>query len=238
MSLKTTDAFILCGGLGTRLRESIGETQKVITEVDGIPFLDYILKQLDSQGVGRVILGLGFKAETLEEHYSEHPFQFELAFSKEEELLGTGGAIKHACTKIQSDPFLVLNGDSYCEVDFEALIEFHKSKEAALSIVVSKVKDGRDFGGIRLDKSNRIAEFKEKDEGSTEFFVNAGIYCLNQKVFDMMPTEQKFSIETDIFQKQIIKDLYGFRIEGGFLDIGTPDRLEQAKTTFKKESSD
>ena len=225
----TIDAVILCGGLGKRLRPVIGGSPKVMAKIGDRPFLDLILDSLQKQGLQRVILSTGYNADIIEGYYRKKKGDLSIEFSREDIPLGTGGAVKYARNLIKSDPFLVLNGDSFCSVDFRQFIHFHLSKRACGTIVLSKTDETQDFGAITIDHSNKIVNFQEKvDEASTQY-VNAGIYCFRNDIFDFMPEEQTFSIEKDFFPKVVQHDLYGFVSEEDFIDIGTPQRYSQAK---------
>ena len=224
--MNNIDVLILCGGLGTRLRSEIGQTQKVMAQVDGRPFLDFNIELLRGQGVERIILGTGFNSSQVEEYYRKKDKS--LIFSSEQLPLGTGGAVKNAQTLIKSNPFFVLNGDSFCQVDLKSVLDFHQKTKALATVVLSKVTDSRDYGRVVIDKEGKILNFKEKQE-SAEGYVNAGIYCLDQKVFTLMPKEAKFSLERDCFPKWIGQKFYGFLVDQKFYDIGTPERYGKVK---------
>ncbi len=230
--LGAIDTLVLCGGLGKRLRPQIGESQKVMAEVSGHPFLDILIGYLKAQGVKRVILCAGFKAETLEEYYQSKNPGLTIEFSKEQEPLGTGGAVKHAKHFVRSNPFFVLNGDSFCPIDLNEFLNFHKFKSALATIAVSKVQSASDFGSITLGSDQEIKNFEEKAQ-SLESFVNAGVYCFNRETFDRMPAEDKFSMEEDYFPTLIGKAFYGYTTTKEFIDIGTPERYKQAQIFLK-----
>lgn len=223
-----TDAVILCGGQGKRLRSVVADKQKVLAQVGDSPFLDILLKNLKRQGIQHVVLCTGYKAEALEDYYRQNPQGLIMEFSREASPLGTGGALKNARYFIGSDPFLVLNGDSFCGVDVKAFLDFHRSKSARASVVVSSVKETSDFGRIALDDLAQITGFKEKAD-TAPGYVNAGVYCFNEDVFSLMPEDAAFSLEHDLFPALVGKGFYGFVVEEAFLDIGTPQRYEEAK---------
>jgi len=123
--LQNTDVLILCGGLGKRLRTEVGDSQKVMARINDRPFLDILLEYLKFQGFKRCILCVGYKADLVEQYYSGHSQGFEIAFSKEEEPLGTGGAIKNAREFVHSDQFFALNGDVFCAINYQEVMDFH-----------------------------------------------------------------------------------------------------------------
>jgi D-glycero-alpha-D-manno-heptose 1-phosphate guanylyltransferase len=228
-----TDFIILCGGQGTRLRSAIGESQKVMAYLGNEPFLDLVIKYIQKQGGRRVILSTGYKAQDVEAHYAGGRFKdVTVEFSREEMPLGTGGAIKKACGLVQTEDFFVLNGDSFCPVDFGKMLAFHRARQAQASVVVSKVPNGSDYGMIVLGAESAISAFQEKAAGGSAH-VNAGIYCFKRGIDTLMPPDENFSLEKDFFPQLVGNSLYGFSVDLPFLDIGTPERYELAKKYLK-----
>jgi NDP-sugar pyrophosphorylase family protein len=236
--LDQIDVVVLCGGLGTRLRSSIGETQKVMATVGGKPFLDFWLEELTKQGFRRVILCTGYQAQTLEEHYAKKNTGLTLEFSREEIPLGTGGAIKQAQSFIRSNTFVVLNGDSFCPIDLPQFLNFHLAKQAVISLVASLAderserSERQDVGRVLLDGMDQVVEFLEKVDVSQEAFINAGVYCMNKVIFTMFPGKAKFSLETDLFPRLTGRGFYGYVVDSPVWDIGTPERYKEAQKKF------
>ena len=232
--LSKTDAVILCGGQGKRLQSVVSQTSKVMADISGRPFLDIIIAHLKKQGIRRVVLCTGYKAEQVEEYYRRNPQGLSFEFSRESDPLGTGGALKNAWYFIESDPFLVFNGDSFCAVDLDALLDFHQSKLARASVVISRATDTTTFGDTILDEDLKIVKFREKAADEAGHGVNAGVYCFNEDVSLFMPDTKRFSLEHDLFPVLVDKGLYGFRVDQEFYDIGTPERYEAARQTFER----
>lgn len=222
------DFLILCGGLGTRLKAVTGETPKVMAEVQGEPFLDFLIRYLIKQGARRVILCAGYKAEALEKHYQEKFKEIEIHLSIEKEPLGTGGAFKNAQALIKNDYVFGLNGDCFTPVDYQKLFAFHQAKKALGTLVAVKIDGNKDFGTIEMNAQDEVVAFKEKFETKEVQYISAGIYCFHKSVFEKMPSE-KFSIEYHFFPKMLGDRFYGFKVEAPFIDIGTPERFEWAK---------
>ena len=231
--LKDMDVVVLAGGLGKRLKAKTGETPKVMAAVNGIPFLDLLLKNLSAQGFKRVILCTGYKAQEIESHYRASKLNLHIEFSREEKPLGTGGAFKLARNKVQSPVFLGLNGDCFCSVSFRDFVLFHQQKKALASLVLNKVEEKSDFGSVVLDPKGQIVSFQEKANLASSPFVSVGIYCFQKEIFDLMPAQEVFSIEHDFFPRLIGKGFFGFVTEQAFLDIGTPDRYERAQNELR-----
>jgi NDP-sugar pyrophosphorylase family protein len=227
------DVVVLAGGLGKRLKPKTGDTPKVLAAVRGTPFLDILFQNLSSEGFKRVILCTGYKAQEIEDRYRTSKFNLDIQFSREEAPLGTGGAFKLAKSKVQSPVFLGLNGDCFCSVSFRDFVCFHQKQKALASLVLTKLDDKGDFGSVALNDKKQIISFQEKVHLASSPLVSVGIYCFQKEIFDLMPPRNAFSIEHDFFPKLINKGFYGFVTEHKFLDIGTPDRYEQAQNELR-----
>ena len=234
--LKNIDAVILCGGLGKRLRSVIGASQKTMADFNGHPFLMFVLNHLKNQGIRRLIFCTGFKARDIENYFKRNNLGLKIEFSREKKPLGTGGALKLAKSLIQSDHFFVLNGDSFCPLSLNALSRYHMKRKALATLAVLKVNDIRDFGAVVLDRKGKITHFIEKGKVKRKLTVNAGVYCLSQKIFSLMPRRMKFSLEYDCFPDLMNKNFFGFKVRQKFFDIGTPERFKYAQTVFKNRT--
>jgi len=148
--------------------------------------------------------------------------------------LGTGGAIKNAREIVSSDTFFVLNGDCFLPIDFKAFADFHADKKAVVSMVIAPASQAKDFGTVKMDGSGRILDFSEKTEEGEQPLVSAGIYCFDQTVFSLMPNEENFSLEMDLFPTLAGKDFFGYKSQRQFVDIGTPQRYESLKKAMEK----
>ncbi|MEI8012744.1 MAG: nucleotidyltransferase family protein [Candidatus Omnitrophota bacterium] len=222
------DFLILCGGLGTRLRSVTGEVPKVMAQVQGEPFLDFLLKYLLRQGARRVILCAGYRAEAIAAHYKAKFDQIEILFSVEKDPLGTGGALKNAQSFVKSSHVFALNGDCFTPVNYARLLAFHQQKNSRATLVGVRVEGNKDFGTLVVNDRDEITAFREKFVTAEVQYISAGIYCFNTDIFDLMP-DGKFSIEYDLFPKLIGDRFYARKINAPFIDIGTPERFEWAQ---------
>ena len=234
VNVMSIDYVILCGGQGKRLRFVVSQVPKVLAPVGGKPFLDILIAYLQTQGAKRVILSTGYKADVIERHCRGRFQNLAIVFSHEKSPLGTGGAIKKACAMIRSKDFFVLNGDSFCRLDFKKLLAAHKKNNALATLAVSKVKGTKDYGTMTLGDAGRVLAFEEKTKGARNAYVNVGVYCFRRDIDTFMPRKNKFSIERDFFPNLVGKDFYGFVTTQKFIDIGTPQRYRQAGRYFIK----
>ena len=227
------DVLILCGGQGRRLHKVISDRPKPMAEINGRPFLDILISYVSSFGLKRFILCTGYMVDYIDQYFSSKNDSIEFVFSKEETPLGTGGAVKNAERFIKTSPFFVMNGDSFCSVDLIRFLNFHKSKDALLSMVVTKAKSSGDFGSLVLDNSEKIVRFKEKVR-KDRALINAGIYLFEKDVLFSIPRDVAYSLEHDFFPKLAGQKFYGYTTTARLIDIGTPERYEEAKRFFKK----
>lgn len=234
--LAKTDMVVLCGGLGTRLRSTIGEAQKTMACVGEEPFLNKVLRYLKREGFRRIILAVGFQAQEVEAYYSKTDLGLLVEFSKEQSALGTGGAIKNAQNYVLSEQFFAINGDCFCALDYQSFLKFHLAQKNIATLSVTRIADSRDYGTIVLGPQDTIRGFEEKKDIVGGGLVNIGAYCFNREIFHLMP-DGKFSIERDFFPllpQKLGESFKGFVVDNEFLDIGTPDRYSNADEIIRK----
>lgn len=234
--LSRTDVVILCGGKGERLKEAVKDRPKPMADIGGRPFLDILMKRLQGYGFRRFILCAGYKGEVVRDYYAEKPGPSEIITLLEDKLLGTAGAIKNAESVIKSDPFLVLNGDSLCAINYRDFIKFHFERRSLCSIAVVKMADNQDGGSVNLDAQRRVTGFDEKAKAVGTGYINAGVYLVDRRIFGFIKTGEKVSLEYDIFPKLIREEFYGYTVDGKLTDIGTPDRYADAQESLRNDS--
>jgi D-glycero-alpha-D-manno-heptose 1-phosphate guanylyltransferase len=223
-------AFVLCGGSGTRLRPVIADRPKSMALISGTPFLQLLLDRLRSQGVSDVILGTGYMAEKIEGYFgSGNKFALRIRYSREDEPLGTAGALKLAESLI-SDPVLVLNGDSYVEWSLVAILELFIAKDADMVVVLQAVADVTRYGRVALDHHGRITQFIEKGVRGGPGLINAGVYLLRKQIVRDLPAGAAISLEKEVFPRVLGRRVYGLVCTGLFIDIGIPNDLKRAQT--------
>ncbi len=228
------EAIVLAGGLGTRLRKILKDVPKPMADINGKPFLEYLLLNLEKNGIEKVILAVGYKYEVIKDYFGEKFNSLQIKYSIENKLLGTGGGIKKALSLIEEEDVYVFNGDTFFDINLEKFYEFHKSKRAKISIALKAMQNFNRYGTVMIDKDFRIVGFEEKKFRKVGF-INSGIYLLNTPFFNFQNLPLKFSFEKD-FLEVYYKDFefYGFPFEGYFIDIGVPEDYERAREDFKK----
>lgn len=228
-------AAILAGGLGTRLRSVVANRPKVLAEIHERPFLAYLLDQLAAVGVRNVIICTGYLGEQVREIFGNSYGEMELDYSQESSPMGTGGALRLALPKLESDPVLVMNGDAFCAVDLEGFYAWHRDRGARATMALIKVDDAARYGRVQVDSEGVVVHFAEKSDGSGPAWVNAGIYLMHRALLETIETNRMVSLEKESFPTWIGKGLYGYSCEGCFLDIGTPQSYGDAKRFFAPE---
>src|SRR5437867_1890253 len=223
-------AFVLCGGHGTRLRPVLSDRPKSMALISGTHFMQWLLDRLRCQGVDDVILGTGYMAEKIESYFgSGNDLGMRISYSREDEPLGTGGALKLAEPLI-SDPVLVLNGDSYVEWSLVAILELFIAKDADMVVVLQAVADVTRYGRVALDHHGRITQFIEKGVRGGPGLINAGVYLLRKQIVRDLPAGAAISLEKEVFPRVLGRRVYGLVCTGLFIDIGIPNDLKRAQT--------
>jgi mannose-1-phosphate guanylyltransferase len=221
-------ALILAGGEGTRLRPLTNTVPKTVLPLAGRPFTAYTIDWLERHGVDDVVVACGYLADGMREALAAATGPT-LTFAVEPKARGTAGAIKF-CEEMLEERFFVLNGDVLADLDLSALVWEHERTGADATIALYPVEDPSGYGLVRRAEDGEITEFLEKpdpaDVDTDE--INAGAYLLERSILDLIPPDQEVSIERETFQELIGDGLYGHRLEGYWMDIGTPERFRQA----------
>ena len=200
--------------------------------VAGVPFLQLLLEQVRSQGVGQVILGTGYMADQIEAFFRDgDELGLRISYSRETEPLGTAGAIKLA-EPLLSDPVFILNGDSYAEVDLTAMTKLFAERNASVVIALQTVPDVARYGSVTIDRNGRVTQFVEKGTRTGAGLINAGIYLVRKEVISRLPAGEPVSLEKDVFPELLSGPVYGVVSDGLFIDIGIPSDLERAQTVL------
>ncbi len=222
---------ILVGGLGTRLRPVLSDTPKVLAPVGGRPFLTYLLDPLSAAGVRKVVLCTGYLAEQVHSAVGERYGDLQILYSQENQPVGTGGALRLALPLLESDPVLVMNGDSYCDLDLPAFLAWHRQRDSLASLALVHLQDTARFGRVSFEAGGAIISFGEK-ESKGSGWINAGVYLLSQRLLNTIPQDRNVSMEYDIFPKFVGKGLFGYPEGRRFLDIGTPVSYAEAESVL------
>ena len=241
--LAETPILILCGGLGTRLREVIADRPKGLAPIGETPFLEIQLELLKRQGARKFVLCVGHQAELIEKHFGDGSrFGFSVQYSFEEpgKLMGTAGALRLA--KDHAQPFaMAMNGDTYLDVNYAEVLEHHVSRRengVLGTLAVSRLDDASRFGTVLLNESEEfVTGFQEKSKSPAGQggWLNAGVYVLERDLLDDIPADRPVSIERDTFPQLLNAGakLAAYRCQAPFYDIGTPDDFLRFQGIYK-----
>jgi mannose-1-phosphate guanylyltransferase len=225
-------AVVLAGGEGTRLKPLTSKRPKPLMPIAGRPCIDYVIRSLVASGFQEIIATTAYMSDTLIKSIGDGlDYNASIVYSFEATPAGTAGAVRRVANFID-DTFVVAMGDILCDVDFRALFDFHKRKRGIATMALTEVEDPTQYGIVGLDADGRIRKFKEKPQRDEAFsnLANAGVYVLEPKVLDLIPSDQKFDFSRDLFPKLLAKGLgmYGSRLEGVWMDVGRPHDLWKA----------
>lgn len=232
-------AGILCGGLGTRLGPLTARTPKPLLKVGGEPFLDTLLFELGRHGIRRIVLLAGFAADEVQAYARATPlrerFGLDIVVSVEPEPAGTGGALWHA-RELFDDAFLLLNGDSWFDINLLALATALSREPAAIvAIAARELPDASRFGVIEsadspsIGKPSRIASFAERPAQAGPGLVSGGVYACRREVLAELASAG--SLEQQTFPHLAREGrLIAVPFDGYFIDIGVPSSFAAAQT--------
>lgn len=226
-------AFVLAGGLGTRLRPRFGELPKGLAPLGGRPFLAHQLEWLARFAVRDVVLCAGFGADRLREALGDGAaFGVRLEYSIETEPLGTGGALRLAA-RFVNGPALVVNGDTLAPCDPWGIERTRWEWGAEGAVALYQVADAASRGRVECDEEGRVVRFVEKDAAHAgPAWVNGGLYAFSSRLWRRLPPGVS-SLERDVLPALASAGrLQGVALEGTFFDIGTPEEWERAERQF------
>jgi NDP-sugar pyrophosphorylase family protein len=223
-------ALLLVGGLGTRLRTAVPSLPKALAPVGDRPFLELLVRQLGAQGIRELVMCTGYRSEQVQEVFQDGSgLGVTIEYSKESVPLGTGGALKLAqCFVQQESEFLLLNGDSFLDVNFNELIAFHRKHGGLATIAVVPVENASRYGTVQVRADAKVVGFVEKSGKSAPGVINAGIYVFDRAIFPQIQ-EGPVSLERDVFPQIMEQGVYAAEHRGVFIDIGTPDDYDRAR---------
>ncbi|MFM8972223.1 MAG: sugar phosphate nucleotidyltransferase, partial [Actinomycetota bacterium] len=221
-------AVVLVGGEGTRLRPLTYTTPKPLLPIANVAHLERQLAWLGAHGVDEVVLSLGYLPDAFREHFRGDVFAgMRLAYAVEDEPLGTAGAIRFAAEGSRGR-IVVCNGDILTDLDLTAMVAFHAERGAEATISLTEVGDPSAFGVVPTEDDGAVIAFVEKPAPgkAPSNWINAGTYVLEPAFLDRVPPRLNVSVEREVFPRMLARPglLYGFRSDGYWLDIGTPEK--------------
>ena len=183
-----TQAVILAGGQGQRLRPLTDDRPKCMVEVAGAPIIDWQLRWLQVNGITEAVISLGYKADALIEFLAQSAQPVATRFAHEVEPLGRGGGIRHASQYLprQGRPFLAINGDVITDLRIPLMWDMHQRAGAAATLAV--VPHRSTWGVVHIDKEEVHVEAFEQSP-ILPYWINAGVYIMDWSVTTRLPVK-------------------------------------------------
>ncbi|AYD39329.1 nucleoside-diphosphate-sugar pyrophosphorylase [Clostridium fermenticellae] len=218
-------AVILVGGLGTRLKGIVNDKPKPMALANNRPFLEYLINKLKNSGITDIVLAAGYMAEYIKDYFEDgKDFGVSIGYSIESKQLGTGGALKNAERLLHSEDILILNGDTYFNINFNDMYAFHKRNKSYFTMALRRVDDVSRYGTVECNYKNVVTKFIEKDDYLHSNYINGGIYIINKKILKYIAADRKVSLENQVIPKVMKYEyIYGFKSKDYFIDIGIPE---------------
>lgn len=221
----STDAVILVGGKGTRLRPLTTSVPKPMLPVAGYPFLQHLLARIREAGMTHVVMGTSYRAEVFEEYFGDgSDLGLDIEYVVEKDPLGTGGGIRNVCDRLRHDRAMVFNGDVLGGTDLGAVLRTHVGNDADVTLHLLRVADPRAFGCVPTDSEGRVTEFLEKTEDPPTDQINAGCYVFRRSIIEGIPEGRPVSVEREVFPALLERGarVYGHVDQAYWRDLGTP----------------
>ena len=217
------EAIVLAGGLGTRLRTEVPDLPKCMAPVGGRPFIAYLTEYFRRAGIERFVFALGYKSAAFDEFFGHCFPDGGYAVSIEEQPLGTGGAIRQACTIARERTVLILNGDTFFRIGVDKLAAAHGAHRADCTICLKPMKAFDRFGVVEMDAGDRVRGFREK-RFTQAGLINGGVYALDREGLLAADLPEVFSLEKDYLERSLdTRSIYGLVQDEYFVDIGIPE---------------
>ncbi len=225
------EVIILAGGLGTRLRAVVPDLPKPMAPIRGRPFLEYQMDFCIAQGATRFILSVGYKRELIEQHFANKYGACDIAYAREETPLGTGGGLLLALEQASSDNVIVVNGDTFFDVAFNALQAHHTTHQASATLALRQISHNDRYGEVVLNGEQEITRFTSEPSGRVGL-INGGVYMLDRAAtldLGWLPGDV-VGLEQEMFPAllQRKRKMVGLLASGLFIDIGVPQDYERA----------
>jgi len=227
---------ILCGGFGTRIAH-LEDTSKCLIQINNKPFISYVIDSVPSIYIDKIILCTGHLGAEYED-YRKAREDVKIHLSHEHSPLGTGGAVLNISPTILSNNILLMNGDSLCNFDFLEMYQNHILRRADVSVLVVRDNNRKDAGYVTLDALGKITNFSEKSTEINYGYINAGIYIIKKNLLAIENYKNhKMSLEEQLIPEWVVnRNVIGYEVDAPLIDIGTPQRLVEAKLAFDAQN--
>jgi NDP-sugar pyrophosphorylase family protein len=215
-------AVILAGGFGTRLQSVVSDLPKPMAPIGGKPFLEYLLLQLLRWGIRDIVLSVGYLGKMIEAYFGDgDKWRASIGYCREESPLGTGGAIREAARMTGNGDILVMNGDSFLDLDFHEFMRVHDARGKSVTMALAPRDNCGRYGRVELGPDGTVLAFAEK-MGDGSGLINGGIYICRRTFPEGIPPGV-VSFEKDVLPALVPGGIAGMVAGGFFIDIGVPE---------------
>jgi len=228
-----SEAMILSGGMGTRLKDTVPELPKVMAPVAGHPFIYYLIKNLEKKGIKHFTFLLGYKHNVVSSYLDDAFKNLVKTYVVESMPLGTGGAIQNGLQYCKKETVAITNGDTYFDIDLNKMEFLHTQKVSNCTLALKPMKNYDRYGSVLFDQDFLITDFIEK-KYTNEGYINGGFYLIDKNSFLKHSFEKVFSFEKDYLENETLnKKMYATLHDSYFIDIGIPEDYSKAQNEMK-----
>ncbi|MHB8780543.1 MAG: sugar phosphate nucleotidyltransferase [Candidatus Geothermincolia bacterium] len=219
--------MILAAGLGTRLRPLTEDISKPMVPIVNKPVMQHIVELLVRHGIREIFVNLHHFPDAIRGHFGDgKAWGADIVYSFEEELLGTAGGVKKLEGELAGGSFLIISGDALTDIDLGKLADFHRSRGALATMVLTEVDDPSKYGVVITEPDGRVNSFQEKPPRGTELsrVANSGIYMFEPEIFDLMPPAGDFyDFGTQLYPMMLERGLplFGYEHDDYWNDVGS-----------------
>lgn len=231
---------VLAGGLGTRLQSVVKDLPKPLAPIYKQKcFLEYLIENFKKQGFKDFIFCVHYMADKIIEKFKDgREFGISIQYSVEKEAMGTAGALGLLSDCI-NETFCVVNADTYLNLDLNDFYRYHKKRNKVGSMALSFVDNSNRYGLVSCNENDSIEGFEEKNQNSSNGFINAGLYMFEPEIFNYIEKDKFLSIEKDVFPLMVKnKEMSAYKNTRDFIDIGIPEDYDKFKKYIIKSNFD
>ena len=228
-------AFLLAAGAGTRLRPLTDHVPKCLIPIGGKPLLEIWLEQLERLGVTEARVNTHHLAAQVEAFVAARPpSALRLSLFHEPVLLGSAGTIRANRAWLEhEEDFLIIYADNFTDADLGGFIRFHREKKSEFTLALFQAPHPNECGIVVRDESGLVTEFQEKPAHPKSSWANAGLYLARPSLFAAIPEKNGVcDFGFDVLPR-LMGRMYAYPLAGFYGDIGTPERLEFARSHWR-----
>lgn len=234
--------IIMAGGFGSRLQGVTRDAiPKSLVEVNHKPLLDHVIENTIKNGCDNIIICTGHLGHQIQEFIASKRYDASIFISRENKPLGTAGGL-HLISDLLDEEFFVVYADVYTTINFKKMLQFHKKREADVTIAVHVSDHPYDSTVVKIERDGRFLEMIEKPGDEWRKYRNltqTSLYIVKKDALGFVRQNAKQDFETDVFPAMLKKKkrIYGYVTEEYTKDLGTAERYYKHINKLKTESS-